>query len=62
MEISWRGQPSALFSLILVILTCPTRAKSLPVMPAEKHRAALPATDEANGEMTQPFVPVAQDH
>lgn len=62
MEISWRGQPSALFSLMLVILMCPTRAKSLPVMPAGKHRAPLPATDEANGEMTELLVPVAQAH
>lgn len=62
MEISWLGQPSALFSLMLVIPMCPTRAKSLPVMPAGKHRAALPTTDEANGEMTDFFVPVAQDH
>lgn len=52
MEISWLGQPSALFLLMLVILLCPIRAKSLPVMPAGKHRAALPATDETNREMT----------
>lgn len=51
MEISWLGQPSALFLLMLVILMCPIRAKSLPVMPAGKHGAALPATDEANREM-----------
>lgn len=52
MEISWLGQPSALFLLMLVILMCPIRAKSLPVMPAGKHGAALPATDEANRERT----------
>lgn len=53
MEISWLGQPSALFLLMLVILMCPIRAKSLPVMPAGKHGAALPATDEANRERTE---------
>lgn len=62
MEISWLGQPSALFSLMLVILMCPSKAKSLPVMPSGKDRAALPATDEAIGEMTKLLVPVAQDH
>jgi len=31
-------------------------------MPAGKHRAALPATDEASGEMTELHIPVAQDH
>lgn len=62
MEISWLVQPSALFPLMLVILMCPTRANSLPVMPTGKHSAALPATDEANGEMTELLVPVTLDH
>lgn len=53
MEISWLGQPCALFLLMLVILMCPSRAKSLPLMPAGKHGAALPATDEANREITE---------
>lgn len=52
MEIIWLAQPSALSLLMLVILLCPIRAKSLPVMPAGKNGAALPATDEANREMT----------
>lgn len=62
MEIICLGQPSALLSLMLVILMCPTRAKRLPVMPSAKHRAALHAADEAKREMTELLVPVAQDH